>query len=249
MAKFSQAAEEYFASVREPDDLFLQLYPEISLDRHGFQPPEYGTQEHILGTFLWAQDIKLWTNKDIEVRNNRWFQTPNRWLRFREHKGTLKLVIIYVGLHFKWWEDVKLSPLYVVEPMEDIDGAGDSDSDDDDGADGGDGGHETAEVQAQPRAQPSAGGAPALHAPPDRVQGGDRQEDMKINAKNAIYLVGNILGRGLTPTYASLIAEWIKPVMKAHGDSIKEHKDPTDCLAWHIEMSTGERMAYITQMV
>ena len=110
--KFAEAAQEYTSNFSPSDELWALLYEDVCFDWYsGRFPPNFGTQEHSEHMFMQLKEAGIFMAQGEKSKLARWFQYCRRYRQFRRYAPMLLLVLIYMGLHLKWWKTLRTSPL------------------------------------------------------------------------------------------------------------------------------------------
>ena len=104
LSTLREAANEYFGSFDETNDLFLAHYERITLDLHdNCLPLGFGTREHQRELWLQLPTLPCYHFAGSTQKMGRWFSVSKMIRCTSPFTSAILLVMTYIGVTCGWW--------------------------------------------------------------------------------------------------------------------------------------------------
>ena len=141
------------------------------------------------------------------------------------------LVLLYVGLHLRWWSSLETSPLAGTAEPPNLELSEVKDPD----------GEAVPHMEDLPEAprQPTAESSNVGHGDPERtVSGSNSRVDMLTDNKNAHFVVAAILGNVVSVALFDVLVLITEIIDHEHGRALTMGKSRDGSVQWHWEIAT-----------
>ena len=161
----------------------------------------------------------------------RWFHPRRCWKKIAGWSAVYLLVLLYVGLHLRWWSSLETSPLAGTAEPPNLELSEVKDPD----------GEAVPHMEDLPEAprQPTAGSSNVGHGDPERtVSGSNSRVDMLTDNKNAHFVVAAILGNVVSVALFDVLVLFTEIIDHEHGRALTMGKSRDGSVQWHWEIAT-----------
>ena len=228
-ATLFSAVSEMSRMLRPESELFGIYYNEICRD-FGENGEDVGSDAHYEKMWLKATSALKSAGKGFEAKKSRWFATEALCRDQRELRGSMKLLLMYVGFRRKWWSTLDESPLAMVmgKPLLESDG------EPAEGVPPVEGGAEAAEGEQEVDAE--------MDAPSANRQGQQksREEVRRRRAKCAGHMqfAARVMHRPVSTRLWNGVLMLTEPVEERFYEEVRLVKQPDTCMKLHMDLTT-----------